>query len=352
MNKWMLDTSDPLDAAETVKAVYTFSDRVWEWFTDAEMWASVLFASLRILIIFFLTRLLIKVVSKVIDRSVEREGGSRILGNNRRFSTVGGLLKNVVTVICNFVMIMLVLSEFHFDLGPLLAGAGVVGLAIGFGAQSLVKDVITGFFIIFEDQFAVGDVIQTGAYKGTVEIIGLRTTRLLSSTGEVHIIPNGTIINVTNYSLANALAVVDVPVKIERGLESTLSLIGEALQGIEERNPNVLAYPNILGIQSMSTSEYVIRVAANCLPNARESAERQIQSDIKQALEKQTRIEAAKAEQEAREQAEAEEAAEAEALETARRARESEDVTLRKQVAAAQEQNGEDAADEGEEGEE
>jgi small-conductance mechanosensitive channel len=201
---------------------------------------------------------------------------------------------------------MLILSEFHFDLAPLLAGAGVLGLAIGFGAQSLVKDVITGFFIILEDQFAVGDVIQTGTYKGTVELIGLRTTRLLSTTGEVYIVPNGSITNVTNYSLANALAVVDVPVKMERSLESTLGLIGEALKGIEERNSNVLAYPNILGIQSMSTSEYVIRVAANCLPNARDVAERQIQNDIKHALEKQSALEAAQAEAEARETAAAE----------------------------------------------
>lgn len=304
----------------------------------------MLFSGLRILIIFILTRVIIKVVSKIIDRSMERETRGRMLVNSRRFSTVGGLLKNVVTFICNFVMIMIILAEFNFNLGPLLAGAGVVGLAIGFGAQSLVKDVITGFFIIFEDQFAVGDVIQTGTYKGTVEMIGLRTTRLLSTTGEVHIIPNGTIINVTNYSLANALAVVDVPVKIERGLEATLSLIGEALVGIEERNSNVLAYPNILGIQSMSTSEYVIRVAANCLPNARDSAERQIQSDIKQALEKQTSLEAAKAEQEARELAGrvAMAEAEAEALEAARRARETEGNNPRRQVAAAQEREGEE----------
>ncbi|WP_445322160.1 mechanosensitive ion channel family protein [Paenibacillus sp. FSL M7-1046] len=340
MNKWMLNAEKPTDP---LKAAYTLSDKVWEFFTNTEMWANVLFSGLRILIIFILTRVIIKVVSKIIDRSMEQETRGRILVNSRRFSTVGGLLKNVVTFICNFVMIMIILAEFNFNLGPLLAGAGVVGLAVGFGAQSLVKDVITGFFIIFEDQFAVGDVIQTGTYKGTVEMIGLRTTRLLSTTGEVHIIPNGTIINVTNYSLANALAVVDVPVKIERGLEGTLSLIGEALVGIEERNSNVLAYPNILGIQSMSTSEYVIRVAANCLPNARESAERQIQSDIKQALEKQTSLEAAKAEQEARELAEREaRAAEAEALETARRGRETEGNNPRRQVAAAQEREGEE----------
>jgi small conductance mechanosensitive channel len=139
--------------------------------------------------------------------------------------------------------------------------------------------------------------------------------------------------------------VVDVPVKIERGLEATLALIGEALKGIEERNPSVIAYPNVLGIQSMSTSEYVIRVAANCLPNARDSAERQIQNDIKQALEKQSSLEAAKAEQEAREQADRQARAEIEEerLESIRRAREEGDARLRRQVAAAQE---------GEEGEE
>lgn len=338
MNGSELVATTPLYAAEQANQ---FKDTIWNWFTDADMWANVLFAGLRILVIFLVTRVIIKVVSNVIDRSMVRETRGKMLGDNRRFSTVGGLLKNVVTFISNFVMIMLILSEFHFNLGPLLAGAGVVGLAIGFGAQSLVKDVITGFFIIFEDQFAVGDVIQTGTYKGTVEMIGLRTTRLLSNTGEVHIIPNGTIINVTNYSLANALAVVDVPVKIERGLESTLSLIGEALMGIEERNPNVIAYPNILGIQSMSTSEYVIRVAANCLPNARDNAERQIQSDIKQALEKQSRLEADKAEQEAREQADraAREAEELAVREEAERAGEAGVAGPRRQIAAAHERS-------------
>jgi len=264
-----------------------FKDKVWSLITDAEMWMQVLISGLRILIIFILARIIIKVVNKAIDHSLERKNSTRLLSNTRRFATVGELLKNVVTVICNFVMIILILSEFDFKLAPLLAGAGVLGLAVGFGAQSLVKDVITGFFIILEDQFAVGDVIQTGTYKGTVELIGLRTTRLLSSTGEVHILPNGMIANVTNYSLSNAMAVVDVPVKIERSLEETLGLIREALRGIEERNESILAYPNVLGIQSMNTSEYVIRVAASCLPNAREAAERQIQSDIKLALEQQ-----------------------------------------------------------------
>ncbi|GJM68402.1 hypothetical protein HMSSN036_06180 [Paenibacillus macerans] len=102
--------------------------------------------------------------------------------NPRRLVTVGELMKNITSITANFILLMLVLGEIGFELGPLLAGAGVLGLAIGFGAQALVKDVISGFFIILEDQFAVGDVIQTGSYKGTVEMIGLRSTRLVSWT--------------------------------------------------------------------------------------------------------------------------------------------------------------------------
>lgn len=307
---------DTVAGAEAVQDALHFKDKVWNWFTDGVMWADVLYAGIRIVLIFLLTRLIIKIVYKIIDRSLESKTGGRLMANTRRFTTVGELMKNVVTVICNFVMVMLVLSEFNFNLAPLLAGASVLGLAVGFGAQSLVKDVITGFFIILEDQFAVGDVIQTGTNKGTVELIGLRTTRLLSATGEVFIIPNGLITNVTNYSLANALAVVDVPVKMERSLESTLALIGEALKGIEERNPDVLAYPNVLGIQSMSTAEYVIRIAAHCSPNTKDAAERQIHNEIKQALEHQTSLELAQAEEIARKKAEDE--AELEAAKTSR----------------------------------
>lgn len=265
--------------------VGTIQDKVWNWFTDPEVWTNILFSAIRIIAIFLLTRIVIRIVNRIIDRSLEKQKSGRLINNTRRFTTVGELLKNVTTVICNFVMILIVLSEFNFDLGPLLAGAGMLGLAIGFGAQSLVKDVITGFFIILEDQFAVGDTIQTGTFKGTVEMIGLRTTKLVSETGEVHVIPNGNITNVTNYSLANALAVVDVPVKMEQSLDSTVSLIQEALKGIEERSGSILSNPQLLGIQSMSTAEYVVRVAAGCKPNAKEAAERQMKNDIKQAME-------------------------------------------------------------------
>lgn len=307
---WLLNGDTPIETmGQAVDQAVQFKDKVWNWLTDADMWANVLFSGLRIIFIFILTRIIIRVVYRIIDRSLERKTSRGLLANTRRLSTVGELLKNTVTIVCNFIMILIILSEFHFELGPLLASASVLGLAIGFGAQSLVKDVITGFFIILEDQFAVGDVISTGGFKGTVEVIGLRTTKILGSSGEIYIIPNGTIANVTNFSMANALAIVDVPVKIERSLEETLGLIRQALQGIEERNQNVVAFPNVLGIQSMTTSEYVVRVTAHTLPNMREAAQRQIQSDIKKALEQ---LELREAERAAKEKAEAEGKAQAE----------------------------------------
>ncbi|MFE9276890.1 mechanosensitive ion channel domain-containing protein [Paenibacillus glucanolyticus] len=255
------------------------------FFTDEAMWMNILTSGIRVTIIFILTRLVIRVVYKMIDQFLLKQEKSRIQVNSRRFVTVGELLKNVTSVVCNFVMILIILSEFNFKLGPLLAGAGVLGLAIGFGAQSLVKDVITGFFIIFEDQFAVGDVIKSGEYRGTVEMIGLRTSRVRGLNGETYIIPNGMITSVTNYSLSNSLAIVDLPVKNDQQLKDTVTLIQTALEGITERRPEVQRTPDVLGIQTLNTSEYVVRIVAECNPNAREAVERQIFTDIKQAIE-------------------------------------------------------------------
>jgi small conductance mechanosensitive channel len=271
--------------AAAVDEAIRWTDKVWAKISDTDMWLNIMFSSIRILIIFIITRIVIKVVSRVIDRSMARKQEGKIRVNPRRFVTIGELLKNATSITCNFIMILLLLSEINVQVGPLLASAGVLGLAIGFGAQGLVKDVITGFFIILEDQFAVGDVIQTGTFKGTVEVIGLRTTKLVSWQGEVHIIPNGTIASVTNYSMSNSLAVVDIPMKADLTLDESVHLVKQSLAGIEERDLNIVKVPDVLGIQSMSTSDYVIRVVAECMPNSRSSVERQIQGDVKKILE-------------------------------------------------------------------
>lgn len=273
------------EVGEMLETAVTWKDQIWNWLTNEAMWQGVMFAGLRILLIFVITRIFIMIVFRIIDGYLERSEKSRIQMNPRRLVTVGELLKNITRITSNFIMIMLILGELGFQLAPLLAGAGVLGLAIGFGAQSLVKDVITGFFIILEDQFAVGDVIQTGSLKGTVEIIGLRSTRLVSWTGEVHIIPNGMITNVTNYSIGTALAVVDVPFSNAKNLEDSLNLLKRAMQNFHNSNDDVEQVPNVLGIQSLSSSEYVIRIAVECSPDNRTKVERLIQKYAKEALQ-------------------------------------------------------------------
>lgn len=276
---------DTMGTTGIVAATNKWSDKMWEWLTNMEMWQSVLFAGLRVLLIFILTRIFVKIIHRLIDQSLERREKSRLQMNPRRFITVGELLKNITSFTSNLIMLMLVLGEFGFKLAPLLAGAGVLGLAVGFGAQSLVKDVITGFFVILEDQFAVGDVIQTGTLKGTVEMIGLRSTRLVSYTGEVHIVPNGLITNVTNYSLGNALAVVDLPFSNKMKLEESISMLRKAMLDLKENNNNVEQVPNVLGIQSLMASEFVLRIAVECPPGSKGEMERLIQAYAKEALE-------------------------------------------------------------------
>jgi moderate conductance mechanosensitive channel len=260
-------------------------DTVKSWLTDEAMWISAGIAVLRVILILLIGRIVIWVVHKAVTHMILNPNPTRLHVEQRRVQTIGKLLKNVASYVVYFIVMLLALSEFNINLGPLLAGAGVVGLAIGFGAQSLVKDVITGFFIILEDQFAVGDVIQTGTFKGTVEMIGLRATRLSSWTGEVYIIPNGLINEVTNYSLRNSLAIVDVAIAYEVDIDRAIAAIRETVSLVADEN---LAKPaEVLGVQALSPSEVTLRVIAECRPNTQAVVSRKLNAEIKKTLDAQ-----------------------------------------------------------------
>src|SRR5699024_10735788 len=140
------------------------------------------------------------------------------------------LLSNVLSYLIVFIVIMMILDTFDVPIRTMLAGAGVVGLAIGFGAQSLVRDIIAGFFIIFEDQFSVGDYIETGEIEGDVEVIGLRTTKLRSFYGQTYVIPNGKIEIVTNYSVSNGFAMVEINIPYESDIVKVEKMVEEILK--------------------------------------------------------------------------------------------------------------------------
>lgn len=150
---------------------------------NEDNWINLGLVCIKIIFIFLLTAIVIKVGKSIIRRVFAVRLKSPLRYSERRHNTLIKLLENVLTYAVYFIAVLSILSTFNIDVRGLIAGAGVIGLAIGFGAQSLVKDVITGFFIVFEDQFAVGDEVQIGTFRGVVEEIGLRTTKVRSYVG-------------------------------------------------------------------------------------------------------------------------------------------------------------------------
>jgi len=256
--------------------------------TDPDVWLAILWVLAKIVLYFVAGRVVVRIAGRaithmMIERKTESRGPVKI--DPRRTQTIGRLVNNVVSYTVNFIVLMLILSELGVDLAPLLAGAGVMGLAIGFGAQSLVKDIITGFFIIFEDQFAVGDVVKTGNFQGTVQEIGLRVTRIKSWTGEVHIIPNGAITEVTNFSTNNSVGVVDVSIAYESDIEKATDVIRRTALEVYEGNENMVKEPEVLGVQTLGASEVVIRVTFECKPMTHFGVGREMNAAIKKALD-------------------------------------------------------------------
>jgi moderate conductance mechanosensitive channel len=274
-----------LDTESGLEPAISALEQLKNYLSDPQVWSGWLFTFIQIAVAVLIGRVLVRVAQKALTHMMVERDRSPLKLDQRRTKTIGKLLNNIVTYTINFILILIVLGQFGINLGPVLAGAGVLGLAIGFGAQSLVKDVITGFFIIFEDQFGVGDVIQTGGFKGTVEEIGLRVTRLRSGMGEVHVIPNGTIQQVTNFSIYNSMAIVDVPVAAGDDLNRLIAAMGKATADAYEGIPNVVKQPEVLGLQTFGAAESAIRVTAECRPNTQGSVERDLKKLLKEVLE-------------------------------------------------------------------
>ncbi|MDN4071436.1 MULTISPECIES: mechanosensitive ion channel family protein [Fictibacillus] len=240
---------------------------------------------LKIAAIIFGSVIVVKIVRAAIANIFKIRMKSPLRMSERRENTLIRLLDNVAAYLIYFIALLMILSEFSIDVKALLAGAGVVGLAIGFGAQNLVKDVITGFFIIFEQQFAVGDFVRINNFEGTVEEIGLRTTKLKQWTGELHILPNSSITEVTNFSIHNSIAVVDVSIAYEEDIDRAQAIIEEVVREETPKYPEMVAEPEVLGIQAVAAAEIVIRVTAEVLPMTHFKVARELKKAIKIRLD-------------------------------------------------------------------
>ncbi len=212
----------------------------------------------------------------------------------QRAETVGAVVRSIVTITIWSVAVLTVLDTLGISLGPLIAAAGIAGVALGFGAQSLVKDFLTGMFMLMEDQFGVGDVIDTGVaapggmVSGTVEGVSLRTTRLRDVDGVVWHIPNGNILRVGNKSQQWARAVVDVPVAFQADTAAATDVIRDVTDQVWH-DPDyasiILAEPSVLGVESLAPGRVVIRIVVRTQPQEQWRVERELRSRIKAALD-------------------------------------------------------------------
>ena len=208
-----------------------------------------------------------------IERFQARTTGSELgpggLERRRRAATLASIVSSLVTAVVIFIGGLMVLRELSIDVVPLLTGAGIAGLAIGFGAQNLVRDVISGFFIILEDQVGVGDVARIQSVTGVVEEIRLRSIALRDADGTVHVFPNGTITTLANMSKDYAFAIADVVVMHGENLDrvfSALKMIGAAMQDDPEFTPMLLGPLEVLGVQELREGNLTIRVRFKTMP--------------------------------------------------------------------------------------
>ncbi|MGX4671197.1 mechanosensitive ion channel family protein [Cerasibacillus sp. JNUCC 74] len=257
----------------------------WKYITGPELWWAVVEGTISIIVILLLAYTAVRISRKLVDRLFKKREKGPIRISERRENTLKKLIKNVIKYVVYFIALIMILDGvFGFKVGALIAGAGVAGLAIGFGAQNLVRDVISGFFIIFEDQFSVGDYVKVSGIEGTVEEIGLRTTKVLSWTGEMHILPNGNITQVVNYSVHNGLAIVDVNVPYENSVDDAERLINEVAATLPDKYDFLVGTPEIIGVQNLAASHFVIRVITETLPGFQWAGERNIRRDIQDYL--------------------------------------------------------------------
>lgn len=241
------------------------------------------FSIIKVIFLLIIAKLMLRYGTRALEKIMTHQRSPLDI---RRKKTLGSLGVNILRYSIYFIVFLLVLEQFGFPIQTLLAGASVIGIALGFGAQSLVKDIISGFFVILEDQYGVGDEIQVGSYRGVVHEMGLRTTVIKSFSGEIHILPNGTITQVTNYSKANSVATIDVDVSYEQDIERVIGLIQQELDLNAGEIEYLVGKPQVLGIQELGETAVKLRITADCAPLKHYSVGRELRLRIKSLFDR------------------------------------------------------------------
>jgi small-conductance mechanosensitive channel len=207
----------------------------------------------------------------------------------QRAKTIGSVFKSITSMLVFGTAFLMILAELGVNLAPVLASAGILGVAIGFGAQNVVKDFLSGVFMMLEDQYGVGDVVDVGEASGTVEAVGLRITTMRDVNGTVWYVRNGEILRVGNSSQGFAVAVVDVPIGYGADVEQATNLIAEVATEVTDNDPvaeDILEPPEVLGVERVSAAEGItLRLIVKTRPGRQWSVQRSLRARIMGAFE-------------------------------------------------------------------
>ncbi|MGX6978748.1 mechanosensitive ion channel family protein [Vagococcus elongatus] len=259
-------SSDVSVTEKTTKKISAFAN-YWQKIDWESLFA--LFISKGIIIL--ITTFLIILTHRIGNRFIRKSFDSYKLKEKQsetRTETLYALSKNIFQYILFFVYLYTLLSIIGIPVGSLLAGAGIVGVAIGLGAQGFISDFITGFFIIFEKQIEVGDYVKIENFEGTVQSVGLRTTQLKSGDGVMHYIPNRSILVVSNLSKANRLAIVQLRVAPSNDIEKIKAIMAQVNEVLTPQFPEITSPPEIMGVIDLGNGSLAIRVTIGTLNGA------------------------------------------------------------------------------------
>ncbi len=220
---------------------------------------------IKVIGIFFLTRVVVEIVNLLVDRGMAGPAEEDEAESKRR-KTLVPIIKSLLQSIVYFIAFVLMLAVFEFNPLPVLAGAGIVGVVFGLGAQPLINDIVSGFFILFENLFLVGDYVETGNARGVVESIQIRTTRIRDPDGQVHILRNGQLGAVVNFSRGYTNAVVEVGVAYDSDLDHVYRVLTETGQKLQQDNPLVLQPTEVKGLKAFGESELLVRTVTRVKP--------------------------------------------------------------------------------------
>lgn len=265
-------------------------------------WSTWLAISLRVLLILVIAGVLRLVVRRAITKLIDRMNrtaqavdgtaiGGLLVNNERRrqrSQAIGSVLRSVASFIIMGTAALMVLGAFEINLAPLLASAGVAGVAIGFGARNLVTDFLSGVFMILEDQYGVGDTIDAGVASGEVIEVGLRVTKLRGDNGEIWYVRNGEVKRIGNLSQGWATAGVDVTVRASEDLDKVKQVLSEVAEKMSKEEPwNELPWSpiEVLGLDSVLLDSMVVRVSAKTMPGKSLTVERELRWRIKRAFD-------------------------------------------------------------------